>query len=65
MYALQRNMKLHRQDQSEWWEILQKLQYMLRTASKELFACEMMSKSAMDKYHISGKTITHTDTFTK
>lgn len=55
MVVLQRVPKLQSQDQSTWWDMMCKMQNLLRTAAKALFDGGKMSADHMHNYMMSGK----------
>ena len=53
----QRVQKLMEQDQNTWWEVMGKLQIMLRKAAQVLMMARKMDREQMHNYFMSGKTL--------
>jgi len=51
---LQRHQKLMKDDQAAWWNILSRLQIMLRRAAQMLHEAGQMSRETMHSYFMSG-----------
>lgn len=55
--------KLQAEDQAIWWDILNKMQKLLRKAAASLFAANKFSKEITHNYFMSGKYILTTKSF--
>lgn len=51
----QRVPKLQAEDQAIWWDILNKMQKLLRKAAASLYAASKFDKDIMHNYFMSGK----------
>lgn len=56
-FFFQRVPKLQAEDQAVWWDILNKMQKLLRKAAASLFASNQFSKEIMHNYFMSGKPL--------
>lgn len=56
IFVLQRVPKLQAEDQAIWWDILNKMQKLLRKAAASLFTTNQFSKEIMHNYFMSGNS---------